>query len=191
MYDAIVPAGGRGRRLGGTDKPGLVVGDRTLLERVVAAVATADRVVVVGPRRPLDRDVIWCQEDPAGAGPVAALAAGLPHTAADVLVVLAADLPYVAPAVPRLLRALDESGADVALLADPDGRVNNLAAAWRRTALRSALAAVGDPAGGAVRSLVAAATAVLVPDAGGWGRDCDTWDDVAAARAAEGIGRDD
>lgn len=191
MYDAIVPAGGRGRRLDGADKPALVIGDRTLLERVVAAVATAHRVVVVGPPRPLERAVIWCQEDPPGAGPVAALAAALPHTVADVLVVLAADLPSVEPAVPRLLRALDESGAGVALLADKGGRVNNLAAAWRRTALGAALAAVGDPAGAAVRSLIAAATSVLVPDEGGWGRDCDTWDDVAAARAAEGGSRDD
>jgi hypothetical protein len=37
-----------------------------------------------------------------------------------------------------------------------------------------------------VRALLAAVTPVLVRDEGGWGRDCDTWDDLAAARAAEG-----
>jgi molybdopterin-guanine dinucleotide biosynthesis protein A len=184
MYDAIVLAGGRARRLDGADKPALVVGGRTLLDRVIDAVGAARRVVVVGPRRSLERDVIWCQEEPAGSGPVAAIAAGLPHTSADVVLVLAADLPYVSGAIAPLLSAL--AGGDVALLADPDGRANHLAAAWRRDALDSALAAVGDPNGAAVRSLLRSATVMLVPDEAGWGRDCDTWDDLAAARAAEG-----
>ena len=184
MYDAIVLAGGQARRLAGADKPALVVGGRTLLDRVVDAVDAAGRVVVVGPRRPLERDVIWCQEEPAGSGPVAAIAAGLPQTSAEVVLVLAADLPYVAGAIAPLLAAVGRG--DVALLADPDGRANHLAAAWRRDALVSALAAVGDPNGAAVRSLLGSVAVVLVPDEAGWGRDCDTWDDLAAARAAEG-----
>jgi molybdopterin-guanine dinucleotide biosynthesis protein A len=185
MYDAIVLAGGQARRLAGLDKPALVVGGRTLLDRVVDAVGEAGRVVVVGPRRQVDRDVTWCREEPAGSGPVAAIAAGLPHTSADVVLVLAADLPYVAAAIPSLLHALPRG--DVALLADPDGRVNHLAAAWRRAALAAALTAVGDPNGAAVRSLLASVAVVPVPDEAGWGRDCDTWDDLAAARAAEGM----
>jgi molybdopterin-guanine dinucleotide biosynthesis protein A len=53
-FDAVVLAGGRAARLGGADKPGLVVGQRTLLGSVVSAVteAGASRVVVVGPQRP-------------------------------------------------------------------------------------------------------------------------------------------
>ncbi|MGH3120123.1 MAG: NTP transferase domain-containing protein, partial [Streptosporangiaceae bacterium] len=53
-YDAVVLAGGRSIRLGGTDKPGLIVGEQTLLGSVVSAVtsAGADRIVVVGPERP-------------------------------------------------------------------------------------------------------------------------------------------
>jgi molybdopterin-guanine dinucleotide biosynthesis protein A len=53
-FDAVVLAGGRSTRLGGADKPGLVVGRRTLLGSVVWAVtaAGASRVVVVGPQRP-------------------------------------------------------------------------------------------------------------------------------------------
>jgi molybdopterin-guanine dinucleotide biosynthesis protein A len=51
---AIVLAGGRAARLGGADKPGLVVGTRTLLAAVVSAAAEAGagQVVVVGPARP-------------------------------------------------------------------------------------------------------------------------------------------
>ncbi|MGW4109093.1 NTP transferase domain-containing protein, partial [Streptomyces sp. NPDC004976] len=36
-YDAVVLAGGAARRLGGADKPGVRVGGRALLDRVLAA----------------------------------------------------------------------------------------------------------------------------------------------------------
>ena len=182
MYDAIVLAGGSARRLGGVDKPALDVGGRSLLAHVVGAVGAAGRIVVVGPQRPLPVRVVWCVEDPPGGGPVVAIAAGLRHTAADVVVVLAADLPWVAPAVPVLRAALDD-GHDLAVLVDDVGRVNHLAAAWRRSALQTALSALGDPGGRPVRALTSSVAAVHVPDTGGWGRDCDTWPDVEAARA--------
>jgi hypothetical protein len=70
----------------------------------------------------------------------------------------------------------------VAVLVDGSGRVNHLAAAWRQDALRAALTQVGDPCGAPVRALTSSARAVHVPDPDGWGRDCDTWADVAAAR---------
>ncbi|MCM3926296.1 NTP transferase domain-containing protein, partial [Frankia sp. AiPs1] len=52
---ALVLAGGAAHRLGGRDKPAVVVGGTTLLDRVLAAVAGAgiERVVIVGPRRQL------------------------------------------------------------------------------------------------------------------------------------------
>ena len=180
MYDAIVLAGGRASRLDGVDKPQLTIGGRTLLDRVVDAVAGAARVVVVGPPQPVARDVVFCREDPPGAGPVAALAAAVPHVTADAVVLLGADLPEIAPAVPALLAALPASGA--AVLTDESGRANYLAAAWRRADLIAALAALGDPAGAAMRALVAQVNAVQVPDPAGWGRDCDTWDDLEQAR---------
>ncbi|MBT2472738.1 NTP transferase domain-containing protein, partial [Streptomyces sp. ISL-66] len=54
-YDAIVLAGGAARRLGGADKPGLLVGGRPLLDRVLDACADARTTVVVGGRRPTAR----------------------------------------------------------------------------------------------------------------------------------------
>jgi molybdopterin-guanine dinucleotide biosynthesis protein A len=185
VYDAIVLAGGTARRLGGVDKPALDVGGSTLLDRALAAAGDARRLVVVGPERSVARAVVWCREEPIGGGPVAAIAAGLPLTSADVVLVLAADLPWVAPAVPVLLSALRPS-SDVALLVDSSGRVNHLAAAWHRDALERALAEVGDPDGAAVHALVRTASWVHVLDTGGWGRDCDTWDDLAQARQREG-----
>jgi molybdopterin-guanine dinucleotide biosynthesis protein A len=128
----IILAGGRAARLGGADKPGLTVGDRTLLESVVSAgtEAGAGRIIVVGPRRPgLDRGGLagspaaprFVREDPPGAGPVPALRRGLaelpgpggagrpgpPGSAGEPWVaVLAADLPFLRAAhISALLRA--------------------------------------------------------------------------------------
>ncbi len=182
MYDAIVVAGGAARRLGSVDKPALLLAGSSLLDHVLAAVADAERTVVVGPERDVARAVHWCREQPPGGGPVAALAAGFRHVRADVVVVLAADLPWIAPAVVALQAALGDGPADAALLVDSDGRVNHLAAAWRRPALGAALAAVGEPAGAPAHRVLAGTTYVTVLDPHGWGRDCDTWDDLAAAR---------
>jgi molybdopterin-guanine dinucleotide biosynthesis protein A len=182
VFDAIVLAGGAARRLGGIDKVAEPVAGIALLDRVLRAAGAARRTVVVGPRRDVSRNVVWRREIPAGAGPVAAIAAGMSATSAPTVVVLAADLPEIGPAVPVLLNTVD-AGADVALLVDSGGRTNYLAGAWRRKTLQLALRRVGDPANAPMRTLVEAADNVaLVPDPAGWGRDCDTWEDLAAAR---------
>src|SRR5438093_914016 len=97
-YAAVVLAGGAGRRMGGADKAALAVAGRPMLHRVLAAVADASPQVVVGPPRAgLPAGVVRAQEDPPGGGPVAAVAAGLGALAAhgaEVVAVLAADLPY-------------------------------------------------------------------------------------------------
>ncbi|MER6078152.1 NTP transferase domain-containing protein [Streptomyces sp. NPDC001833] len=187
-YDAIVLAGGAARRLGGTDKPSVRVGGRPLLDRVLAACAGARRTVVVAAPRPTSRPVHWTREDPPGGGPVAALDAGLRHTTADRAVVLSADLPFLEEAtVERLLAALHSSAADGALLTDADGRDQPLVAAYRTTALRHALSALAEDSGNGLtglplRRLTAALNLTRVPDPLA-SFDCDTWDDIADARA--------
>lgn len=193
-YDAVVLAGGAARRLGGADKPGLRVGGRALLDRVLGACADAGTTVVVADPRPTARPVRWAREEPPGAGPVAALDAGLRHTAAEAVVVLSADLPFLEPATVRsLLTALRTSGADGALLTDADGRDQPLVAAYRASALRRELAALapaasvsGSAAGGLtglpLRRLTAALALTRVPDPVA-SFDCDTWDDLVTARA--------
>ncbi|HJQ43612.1 MAG TPA: NTP transferase domain-containing protein [Jatrophihabitantaceae bacterium] len=189
MFDAIVLAGGKAARLDGVDKPGLDIGGRTLLDRVIGAVRAAQRIVVVGPRRADIDDtgdtgdtdaVIWCREDPPGGGPVAGIAAGLEHVTADHVLVLAADLPDIAGANAPLLDAL--RNADAAVLVDSTGRRNYLAAAWRTATLRARLDSIGQASGVAARSLFDGVTTAEVEDTAGWGTDCDTWDDVARAR---------
>ncbi|KOG35045.1 NTP transferase domain-containing protein [Streptomyces resistomycificus] len=186
-YDAVVLAGGAARRLGGADKPGVRVGGRALLDRVLAACADARATVVVADPRPTARPVTWAREEPPGGGPVAALDAGLRHTTAEDVVVLSADLPFLGEmTVRRLLGALRTSGADGVLLTDADHRDQPLVAAYRASALRRELAACAAESGGAtglpLRRLTAGLELTRVPDAVA-SFDCDTWDDIATARA--------
>ncbi|GGS57675.1 NTP transferase domain-containing protein [Streptomyces cinerochromogenes] len=185
-YDAVVLAGGAARRLGGADKPGLRVGGRALLDRVLGACAGAATTVVVAAPRPTTRPVRWAREEPPGGGPVAALEAGLRLTTAAHTVVLSADLPFLqAATLQRLLTAVQETGADGALLTDTDGRDQPLVAAYRTAALRrelTALAAAHDGlAGLPLRRLTGALELTRVPDPLA-SFDCDTWDDLADAR---------
>ncbi len=136
VYDALVLAGGGGRRMGGADKPALTVGGVTLLDRVLAACPGAATTVVVGPARDTSRPVLWTREQPAGSGPVAAVAAGLELVTASHVLLLAGDLPFLtADVAGRLLAAVDRAGA---LLVDEDGRDQYLCSAWRTSSLRAA-----------------------------------------------------
>ncbi|WP_436314903.1 NTP transferase domain-containing protein [Streptomyces bauhiniae] len=186
-YDAVVLAGGGARRLGGADKPGVQVGGRALLDRVLAACADAAITVVVADPRATARPVRWAREEPAGGGPVAALDAGLRLTTAEYAVVLSADLPFLgADTVHRLLAALRDGDADGAMLTDDDGRDQPLVAAYRTASLRDALADLATEHGGLtglpLRRLTGALRLTRLTDPLA-SFDCDTWEDIAHARA--------
>jgi len=185
----VVLTGGRATRMGGAAKPALLVGGAPIAARVLAAVADADRSVLVGEPVPGVRVDVVTREEPAGGGPVAGLAAGLAAVRAPVVAVLGGDLPFVTAAAVRDLRAAlaGQPQAAAALLVDDAGRDQYLCAVWRAGALRSALQAVGGPAGVPLRAVVAAAGGpVLRRTAAGAGPpawfDCDTEQDLATAR---------
>ncbi len=206
-YDVIVLAGGSARRLGGVDKVLLPVAGRPMLERVLAAAAGGRTITVVGPERAMPGlagpagqpgSIRWVRERPVGSGPLAALAAGLAGGEAPMVVVLAADMPMVdADVVARLVSAAGAGdadgvdGVDGAVLVDADGRTQPLAAAYLRSALDHALAAIGDPAHQAMRLLLARLRVAHVTDPTA-ALDCDTADDLAAAdRLARPAGHHD
>ncbi|MFK0062195.1 NTP transferase domain-containing protein [Streptomyces werraensis] len=186
-YDAVVLAGGAARRLGGADKPAVRVGGRPLLDRVLAACADAGTTVVVAGPRPTARPVTWAREDPPGGGPLAALDAGLRHVTAEHVVLLSADLPFLdGRTVAALLDTLRRGEADGVLLTDSDGRDQPLVAAYRTPSLRRGLAALsaahGGTAGLPLRRLTGALDLLRISDPVA-SFDCDTWDDIATARA--------
>ncbi len=167
--------------MGGVDKALLEVADRPLLERALDAVTNAERVVVVGPRRSIDRDVLWAREHPPGGGPVAALAAGLARVRCEVVVALAVDMPLVDRAIVQTL--VDSIGEYAgAAVVGPSGRIQPLAAVYRTKGIEASIARLETPSGAAVHSVVDNLSIRKVrferADI-----DCDTPEDVAVASA--------
>ncbi|MER7807810.1 NTP transferase domain-containing protein [Streptomyces sp900116325] len=187
-YDAIVLAGGAAKRLGGADKPAVRVGGRALLDRVLATCTNAATTVVVGGRRPTARAVTWTREVPQGGGPLAALDAGVRHTGAERVLVLSADLPFLGEStVEALLAAAGRPDRDGALCVDQDGRDQPLVAVYRAEPLRRELALLATEHGGLaglpLRLLTHELDLARVEAGPLASFDCDTWEDIAAARA--------
>ncbi len=186
---AVILAGGRGSRLGGRDKPGLLVAGRTLLQVAVDAVGKGP-IVVVGPPRALPSGVRSVQENPPGAGPAAAVATGLaalPELDQDALVgVLAADLPGVSTDTISRLCAAVVPAAHGALLVDPAGRRQYLTGVWRLSSLAAAVDARPDWSGRSLRELLAPLVALEVAGTETETADVDTEDDWARWRSAPG-----
>ena len=187
-FAAVVLAGGRAARLGGQPKPQLAVGGRSMLTSVLAALEGAAPRVVVGPPQPVPEGVLLVREHPPGGGPVPALTAGLAAVGdAEVVAVLAADLPFVTADLVTALR--ERLTGDGVLVVDDTGRDQLLLGVWRTATLRAATAgsrahtslrAVLSPL--AVRRYRPPVTPGLPPP---W-TDCDTPAELARARAAAG-----
>ncbi|WP_144794734.1 NTP transferase domain-containing protein [Kocuria palustris] len=204
---AILVAGGRSSRLGGTPKVLLRPREgeaRTLVETAVDGLLglglPPERVVVVGPPGlPLPERVRRTREEPPFSGPASALAAGAaalsasppgPAAAGAWTLTLACDMPRCRDAARALIEAVEEIEAAEASTDDPGGSgpprgivlrdrgiVQPLAAAYRSSALEERLAA--QPV--VDRSV----RGVLGPlwnrerEVGGLTDDVDTWDDVS------------
>lgn len=192
--DVVVLAGGAGSRIGGRDKAELRVGGVRLLDRALAAAAPArsagGSAVVVGPERPPGpaRGIRWARENPAGGGPLAAVAAGLVLVSAPRVALLAVDLPFVTwPALCRLSCALDgHPTAAGALYVDAGGRDQLLFGMWRTAELRAVIP--HQPHGRSLRGVVAeldvAGLGIVRLPAGDEVDvlDCDTEPDLDLAR---------
>lgn len=141
---ALVLAGGESRRMG-SDKTQLLLGDSTLLERAIASVAPlfARTLVSVRHYRPEIAQPQVCDAYP-DAGPLAGICAGLAHVSTRWVFVLAADMPFVQPA---LIAALSRRRGDFdAVVVRVHGHLQPLAAFYSTSArvrLQSVAAAGG------------------------------------------------
>ncbi|MFE1595606.1 NTP transferase domain-containing protein [Nocardia sp. NPDC058705] len=181
--DAIVLAGGRASRMGGVDKPAIVIGGRSMLDAALASVRDCAEVVVVGPHRPeLDARFGQVREVPPGSGPVAAIGTGLAALAstAPLVIVLAADMPFLTDdTVRQLLSRAAESTADAVFAIDDSGRPQYLVGVWRRSALVAALAGLDSLVNQPMKAIVPTETTLVeLPDIA----DCDTEEEVRRAR---------
>lgn len=176
IVDALILAGGRSSRLGASGKQKLRIEGVTLLDRSVSAVraAGARDVVVVGDDTVEGARTV--RERPAFAGPAAAIAAGLDGLGddADLVLVLACDMPRVAELIPPLLAAGPRGG-----IAVDAGRRQYLAFAAPPASLDAAIEGVPSLVDAPVRLLVGALELPDVDVPAGSSDDIDTWDDAA------------
>ncbi len=130
----VVLAGGTSVRMG-TDKALLELGGRTLVSRVVTAlagcctevlVASGDGLRLPGPGLRQVADVT------PGAGPLGGLVAGLEAAGDDLVAVVAVDMPFAEPAVLRLLA--ERWTGEPAVVPVARGRLQPLHAVWARAA---------------------------------------------------------
>lgn len=142
--DAVVLAGGRGRRLGGIDKAAIELRGRRLVDRAVDAArdAGAARIFVVGPEHTASPGVHTVREDPPYGGPLAALAAALPLLQSEWVLLLACDLEHP-DRICVMLSSEDrtEGATDGIVLRDSGGRAQWLAGLYRTEALRRGIEA--------------------------------------------------
>jgi molybdopterin-guanine dinucleotide biosynthesis protein A len=182
VWDAVVLAGGTGRRMTGPNKVLQEVGGRRLLDRVLDACADAVRVVVVGPETDVGRPVHWAQEDPPDSGTVPAIRAGLAEVRAERVALLAGDLPFLQRSDLRLLHALAHPPATGAVLVDDAAREQWLASMWRVDALTGALRSYsGDSPRGLLAPLRPRPLGVMAREPRPW-FDCDTVEQLERAR---------
>ncbi|MDO5728534.1 MAG: NTP transferase domain-containing protein [Actinomycetaceae bacterium] len=148
---AIVLAGGRGLRLGGTSKADITRGGMSLLERLSRELAQCgcNNRVCVGPESiAIPPGMTRTCEEPAEGGPVAGIvwgmdALGLLEKPSGTVAVLSVDAPGAASAAPRLFEALEGNpDADAAMLVDREGRYHHLIAVYRARALTKRIRAL-------------------------------------------------
>ena len=93
----IILTGGTSKRFG-SDKSEALINDKTLLEYLTEGLSN---LVIVGPET--DLEAVYVREEPAGAGPVAAIDAGLRAVDTDLVSIFATDMPFAPRVLPQLI----------------------------------------------------------------------------------------
>jgi molybdopterin-guanine dinucleotide biosynthesis protein A len=189
-FAAIFLVGGKARRFAGCAKSELVVEGATILERLLSACEGAAARVVVGARpsgaAALPGGVVQLVEDPPGAGPAHAVAAGLTVVPQDCdrVAILGGDLPFLTLEALQLLIANAQAPNTGAAYCDDAGRRQWLCGVWPTDLVRRNAATI-EP-GAPARALFTGIEVNIVPwEAAGpppW-FDCDTPADLDQARA--------
>ncbi|MBM7051865.1 molybdenum cofactor guanylyltransferase [Rothia sp. ZJ1223] len=179
-YNAIIVAGGRSSRLGGTPKALLSNGAVTLLDSTLLAVSSAKYKVVVGPENlPVPPEVHLTREQPVFSGPAAALAAGarvLKSTGdyAPWTAIFSVDMPHIAEAIPALLTAAAQADHQVGFMGQAGGVLQPLAGIYHTHQLVEALK--GEMDNKSVRSALRTLNPEIIELPARSIDDVDTWE---------------
>ena len=144
--DAVILAGGQGRRMGGRDKGLVPLNGRPMIEWVIHALShqsvPLNHLLISANRHlpdyarfgyPVLRDVHGGYS-----GPLAGIHATMLASPADILLVVPCDVPALPPdLLERLLDALNETGASVAVAKSSNGQVHPTLCMLRREVLSS------------------------------------------------------
>ncbi|WP_281984326.1 molybdenum cofactor guanylyltransferase MobA [Thalassorhabdomicrobium marinisediminis] len=157
----LILAGGRGTRMGGVSKAGLLLGGESLLERVQARLAPQVTRIAVNANAPLRTPHPVIRDSLEGHfGPLAGVLTGLDWAAAlgaSHIVTVAVDTPFFpCDLVPRLLLA---GGGGLAIAETSDGEHGTFGL-WP-VSLRAPLAAYLEQGGRKVRTFTTAQGAAL------------------------------
>lgn len=193
MIVGVVLAGGRATRMGGGDKPLVLLAGRPLLAHVLDRIAPQVDAVAINANGPAGRFAafglpVLPDPVPGQPGPLAGLLAGLDWAAArgaDGLVTAPGDAPFLPPdLVARLRAAWRDTGRPAYVVSEGPGgtQAHPITALWPTSlapALRAALAA-GERR---VRVFADAAAAVTVAFPAAGLRNVNTPADLADAEA--------
>lgn len=191
---AIILTGGRASRFAGVHKPGVELGGRTVVSRLLAAVRAVDpdaEVVVAGRPDGLDAEeaetVRIVREQPEFAGPLAGIAAGSAVISSadptDVSLVIAGDMPMVtATHLVDLVEECARTGRPITGT-DDRGKAQFLCAAWPTELLRTRLKAIGEPTDKAVKLLFGEDEPIIIDVNPDVVVDFDTAEELARIRS--------
>lgn len=117
----VILAGGRARRMGGTDKGLVTLGGQPMISWVIKSIAPQADELMISANRNLDRyrqfgHPVLPDASPDFQGPLAGLLSAMQEAAHPLVLSVPCDTPFLpADLVERLARALEESGADIAV----------------------------------------------------------------------------
>jgi molybdenum cofactor guanylyltransferase len=154
---AIILAGGDSQRMG-SDKANLLLGEQTLLQRVIAAMQKVFPHVIVSVRqtRPEIKLPQVCDEQAGegirGGGPLAGLAAALDQITTPWAFVVACDMPFVEPAMIELLASY--RGDYQAVVPVVQGHLQPLAAYYAESCLGTLRAHLADGGKNSLRAVL-------------------------------------
>ena len=129
--NTIVLTGGTSKRFG-SDKSQAQINGKSLLQILTDGLT---ELIIVGPETSIKAKYV--RESPIGAGPLAAIGAGLKFVESDLVAIFATDMPFAPRVLPELHRALSN---DAALPIDCEGYLQPLAGLYRTAKLSEVLA---------------------------------------------------
>lgn len=144
-------AGGASSRMG-VDKAGLKLNGVPLIELSARALVplTDGRISIAGDAREFAPQYpAYPDEGPVSKGPMSGLLTTLTFGNSEWIAVISCDMPFVTPGVYKILASAISAEADAVIPLSPDGRVQPLAAIYRRKPVSSAARSLlisGSPA---------------------------------------------